>query len=93
MVEKVESMDALREDLGDYYHRGKIVGEDDRLEQPLKHQANKISWGKPAMYVQAKLDGECPRCSAKKKKGLFEMGFNEDVGCSWAYCHICGWSY
>lgn len=63
------------------------------LEQPLKHQANRISWGRPAMFVQAKLDGECPACSVNKRTGLFETGFDKDVGCSWAYCQNCGWSY
>jgi len=83
-------------DLGDYYHRGKLFGGADKLgdlEQPLKHRATKMSWGKPAMFVQAKLDGECPRCSAKRQRGRFETGFDKDVGCSWAYCHICEWSY
>lgn len=89
----------------DYWHRGKFVSDSDidehifgkaadtRLFQPLKHQASKISWGKTAMFVQAKLDGECPRCSEKKRTGLFETGFDIDVGCSWALCHICGWRY
>lgn len=53
----------------------------------------KLSWGKPAMFVQAKLDGRCPRCSTKRQKGQFETGYDKDVGCSWAYCHNCGWSY
>ena len=89
----------------DCWHRGKFVSDSDidehiygkeadtRLFQPLKHKAQKISWGKPAMFVQGKLDGECPRCSTKQAKDRFEVGFDEGVGCSWAFCHTCEWSY
>ncbi len=83
-------------EISDYSHRGRIFGATDKLgdlEQSLKHQTTKISWGKPAMFVQAKLDGRCPVCSVKEQRGRFETGFDNDVGCSWAYCHQCGWSY
>lgn len=55
----------------------------------------KITWGEPAMIVQAKLDKCCPRCGLDRFGG-FELGveYGEIFG---AYCPDdaagCGWTF
>lgn len=78
------------------YHRGRLIAEDDSLSplfQDIDRRNNKISWGKPAMFIQGKLDGRCPGCAAKLTGGLFQIGYDKEAECSWAYCHNCGYHY
>ena len=55
----------------------------------------KVTWGEPAMIVQAKMDKCCPRCGLDRFGG-FELG-REDGEVFGAYCPEsgggCGWSF
>ena len=55
---------------------------------------HRMTWGKPAQIVQAKLDKMCPMCGAMpamEQDFCFDMGY-ENGQLFGALCWNCGWS-